>query len=33
MTKWLVQKPTHRTTQKLVEHHDATDTQTKILTL
>ena len=25
MTKWPVQKPTHRTTQKHVEHHDATD--------
>jgi len=25
MTKWPVQKPTHRTTQKHAEHHDATD--------
>jgi len=25
MTKWSVQKPTHRTTQKHVEHQDATD--------
>jgi len=25
MTKWPVQKPTHRTTQKHVEHHDVTD--------
>jgi len=24
MTKWLVQKLTHRTTQKHVQHHDAT---------
>ena len=26
-TKWPVQKPTHRTTQKHAEHHDATDIQ------
>ena len=25
MTKWLVQKLTHRTTQKHVQHHDAKD--------
>jgi len=25
MTKWPVQKLTHRTTQKHVKHHDATD--------
>jgi len=25
MTKWPVQKPTHRTTQKHVDLHDATD--------
>jgi len=25
MAKWPVQKPTHRTTQKHVEHKDATD--------
>jgi len=25
MTKWPVQKLTHRTTQKRVQHHDATD--------
>jgi len=25
MTKWPVQKPTHRTTQKHVEHYDVTD--------
>jgi len=25
ITKWPVQKPTHRTTQKHVEHHDTTD--------
>ena len=25
MTKWPVQKPTHRTKQKRVQHHDATD--------
>jgi len=25
MTKWLVQKLTHRTTQNHVQHHDATD--------
>jgi len=25
MTKWPVQKLTHRTTQKHVQHHDATD--------
>ena len=25
MTKWPVQKPTHRTTQKHVEHQDATN--------
>jgi len=25
MTKWPVQKPTHRTTQKHVEHQDTTD--------
>jgi len=24
MTKWPVQKPTHRTTQKYIEHQDAT---------
>jgi len=29
MTKWHVQKPTHRTTQKHVEHKDATDIQKK----
>jgi len=27
MTKWSVQKPTQRTTQKHVEHQDATDIQ------
>jgi len=27
MTKWPVQKQTHRTTQKHVEHQDATDIQ------
>jgi len=27
MTKWPVQKPTHRTTRKHVEHQDATDIQ------
>ena len=27
MTKWPVQKPTHRPTQKHVEHQDATDIQ------
>jgi len=26
MKNWLVQKPTHRTTQKHIEHYDATDT-------
>ena len=31
MTKWHVQKPTHRTTQKHVEHKDATDIQIKLL--
>jgi len=31
MTKWPVQKPTHRTTQKYVEHDDATDIQKKKL--
>jgi len=30
MTKWPVQKPTHRTTQKHVEHHDATDIRKKL---
>ena len=25
MTKWPVQKPTHRTTRKHVKHYDATD--------
>jgi len=30
MTKWPVQKPTHRTTQKHVEHQDATDIQNKL---
>jgi len=25
MTKWPVQKPTHRTTQNHVDHEDATD--------
>jgi len=25
MTKWPVQNPTHKTTQKHVEHQDATD--------
>jgi len=25
MTKWPVQKLTHGTTQKLLQHHDATD--------
>jgi len=25
MTKWPVQKLTHRTTQKHLQHHDATD--------
>jgi len=29
MTKRLVQKPKHRTTQKHVEHHDATDIEKK----
>ena len=29
MTKWPVQKPTHRTTQKHVEHLDVTDIQEK----
>jgi len=29
MTKWLVHKPTHRTTQKHVEHQDATDISKK----
>jgi len=27
MTKWPVQKLTQGTTQKLLQHHDATDTQ------
>jgi len=27
MTKWPVQKPTHRTTQKHAEHQDAADIQ------
>jgi len=27
MTKWFVQKQTHRTTQKHAEHQDATDIQ------
>jgi len=30
MTKWHVQKPTHRTTQKHAEHQDATDIQNKL---
>jgi len=29
MTKWPVQKQTHRTTQKHVEHQDTTDIQKK----
>jgi len=29
MKKWPVQKPTHRTTHKHVEHHDATDIMKK----
>ena len=29
LTKWSVQKPTHRTTQKYVELEDATDIQKK----
>jgi len=29
MTKWLVQKPTNRTTQKHVQQPDATDIQNK----
>jgi len=29
MTKWSVQKLTHRTTQKHVQHHDATDINRK----
>ena len=33
MTKWLLQKPTHITTQKDVEHQDATDTTDKQLTV
>jgi len=31
MTKWPIQKQTHRTTQKHVEHQDATDIQKKQL--
>jgi len=31
MTKWTVQKQTHRTTQKHVEHQDATAIQKKLL--
>jgi len=31
MTKWFVQKQTHRTKQKHAEHQDATGIQTKIL--
>ena len=31
MTKWSVQKLTHRTTQKHVQHHDATDICVKAL--
>jgi len=31
MTKWPVQKQTHRTTQKHVEHQGATDIQKKYL--
>jgi len=31
MTKWPVQKPTRRTTQKHVEHQAATDIQKKLL--
>jgi len=30
MTKWPVHKQTHRTTQKHVEHHDATDIKNNI---
>ena len=30
MTNWPVQKPTHRTTQKHVGHHDATDIWKKL---
>ena len=30
MTKWPIQKPTHRTTDKHVEHHDATVIQKKL---
>ena len=33
MTKWPVQKPTQRTTQKHVEHQDATDIQKNTLFL
>jgi len=29
MTKWQIQKQTHRTTQNHVEHEDATDIQKK----
>jgi len=29
MTKWHVQKQTHRTTQKHIKHEDATDIQKK----
>jgi len=29
MTKWSVQKQTHRTTKKHIEHQDATDIQKK----
>ena len=31
MTKWPVQKPTHRTTKKHVEHHDVTDIYKKTI--
>jgi len=30
MTQWPVQNPSHRTTQKHVEHHDATDIKNTI---
>jgi len=33
MTNWPVQKPAHRTTQKHVAHHDATDIKKKQLFL
>jgi len=33
MTKWLVQKPTHRTTQKHIENQDATGIQKKYFKL